>query len=142
MRIVFKIHFSMNNKIHTFNAYNSILIKTCRILWIDIYLTNLNKMYPKFTGSSRVLSYPLEILVITCSTVGVHILPIADSNSIYKTFFCSSIKRQTNKKKNMWVLKVLNYLQLHYICMRFLCSSQSCLWFDIRSRVKWNVQYF
>ena len=72
-------------------------------------------MYPKFTCSCRVeLSIGNEH--VFCSRREYF---SADSNSTYKTFLCSSIKRTPPQKKMQWISKVLQYLQLNYICHAF-----------------------
>ena len=82
-------------------------------------------MYTKITCSCHV----------ELSTGYEHVLC---SNSTYKTFLCSSVKRKT--KKCQWISKVLQYLQLQYICHAF--SIQQVAMFVYKSIEVFNRIFF
>ena len=98
--------------------------KTCSINEQTVHLTKLNEMYPKFKCSCRVeLSFGNEHLFYSR-----RVYFSADSNSTYKTFLCSSIKRKTNKDPEFQ--RYCNICNNNIYAMRFLYNRQPCLFMD------------
>ena len=93
--------------------------------------------YPKLTRSCRVeLSIGNEH--VFCSR---RVYFSAGSNSTYKTFLCSSIKRKTQKITLNFKGTAIFAITIYMPCVFYTTGSHVCLWIDRRSHI-WFLQDF
>ena len=88
-------------------------------------------MYPKFTCSCRV-ELSIGNKNAFCSRC---VYFSADSNSTYRKFLCSSIKRKIKKITLNFKSTAKFAIKIYMPCVFSTAGSHDCLWIDRRSHV-------